>query len=128
MAVDERAIVHRDDPSQASSRDENSIKLYSENDSLLSPATAASTPDYKLIATFPDVESAQNGSHIENETAENVTNGAAIIISLLLIGYCHNPFIKSLCTNVPRCFHTLRRWYLGSCNIRYNCFRVSGSW
>lgn len=77
MAVDERAIVHRDDPSQASSRDENSIKLYSENDSLLSPATAASTLDYKLIATFPDVESAHNGSHVENETAEISTSDVA---------------------------------------------------
>lgn len=86
MAAHERDTIRRDDSSQASSSDANSIKSYSEGDSLLSPVTAASTPNYKSTATFPDVESAQNDPHVEDEAPGKVTKSAAIIISLLLIG------------------------------------------
>ncbi|KAF7949948.1 uncharacterized protein EAE97_003457 [Botrytis byssoidea] len=85
MALHERDTVPRDDSSQASSKDAGSIKSYSETDSLLSPVTAASTPNYKSTATFPDVESAQN-DQVQDETTGKVTKSAAIIISLLLIG------------------------------------------
>lgn len=85
MALHERDTVPRDDSSQASSKDASSIKSYLETDSLLSPVTAASTPNYKSTATFPDVESAQN-DQVQDETTGKVTKSAAIIISLLLIG------------------------------------------
>ncbi|KAA8576111.1 hypothetical protein EYC84_006273 [Monilinia fructicola] len=86
MAVDERDTSHRDDSSRASSRDVDSIKSFSETDSLLSPATAASTPNYKSTATFSDVESAQNSSQVDDATTGKVTKSVAIVISLLLIG------------------------------------------
>ncbi|APA06986.1 hypothetical protein sscle_02g017560 [Sclerotinia sclerotiorum 1980 UF-70] len=85
MAAHETDTIHKDDSSQASSRHANSIKSSSETDSLLSPVTATSTPNYKSTSTFPDVESAQN-VQAENETTGRVTKSAAIIISLLLIG------------------------------------------
>ncbi|KAF7892717.1 uncharacterized protein EAF02_000255 [Botrytis sinoallii] len=78
MALHERDTVPRDDSSQASSKDADSIKSYSETDSLLSPVTAASTPNYKSTATFPDVESAQN-DQVQDETTEKSRESAAII-------------------------------------------------
>ncbi|QSZ30845.1 hypothetical protein DSL72_000403 [Monilinia vaccinii-corymbosi] len=55
------------------------ILSYSETDSLLSPATVASAPDYKSTATFPDVESVQHDSQVENATAGKATKDAAIV-------------------------------------------------
>lgn len=127
MAVDERDTSHRDDSSRASSRDVDSIKSFSETDSLLSPATAASTPNYKSTATFSDVESAQNSSQVDDATTGKVTKSVAIVISLLLIGSFHKFFIQFLCTYVSRCFHIKCRWHPSYCNIWYHRFRIPGT-
>ncbi|KAI9650714.1 hypothetical protein NHQ30_000737 [Ciborinia camelliae] len=86
MATHDRDTIHRVDSRQDSPRDANSIKSYSETDSLLLPVTAASTSNYKSTSSFRDVESTQNDSQVEDEVAGKVTKGAAIMISLLLIG------------------------------------------
>ncbi|PQE17967.1 major facilitator superfamily transporter protein [Rutstroemia sp. NJR-2017a WRK4] len=83
-----REPAHAGTSSRPSSRDTDSAQSYSETDSLLSPNTAASTPNYKTTKFSSDLEARPHRSDEASEDipVERVTKGAALIISLLLIG------------------------------------------
>ncbi|KAM3084216.1 hypothetical protein ACMFMF_001573 [Clarireedia jacksonii] len=76
------------DSNRPSSRNTDSVESYSETDSLLSPNTAASTPNYKTTEFPSDIEARPHRSDEQSEdtTVKKVTKGTALIISLLFIG------------------------------------------
>lgn len=116
-----REPAHGGDSRPPSSKDTDSLKSYSKTDSLLSPNTSASTPNYKATEFPSDTEARP---HLSDETSnditvDKVTKGTALIISLLLVGkfYQRRAVLVRYTNRIRRRLHFICGWHPRTRNI-----------